>query len=184
MAWTAPLTAVAHNAFNASQFNASVRDNLRETMPSRATYSATGGYFVVSAENQIRQRAPFRVATTDTGSTTSATFTDLEDTFGPSVTLPTGQVCLVVLTCDLVCTNSGTPTAIYGFEVSGATSVSPVLARSVAASGFGSQYNKVSAAFVVGTNSGNNTFTGKYRASSAGNRASFRNREMNIFRLD
>lgn len=185
MAWTAPLTAVAHTAFNASDFNSSVRDNLRETMPGKSTYGPNGGYFVVSGPNEIVQRPSFRTFVNAIGSTTSATFTDLGASFGPSVALPTGQLVLVGLTADLVCTNSGTPTAIMGFEVTGATSVSAALSRSIGVSGAGGQYNRVSALFVCPTlNPGTNTFTAKYRASSAGNTASFRNREMNLYRLD
>lgn len=185
MAWTSPLTAVSHTAFTAAQFNTNVRDNLLSTMPGLATYSDTSGYFVVSGTNEIIQRPPFRAATSGVGSTTSATFGDLAGSFGPSVALPTRNICLVMLTADLVCTNSGDPTAIMGYEVSGATTVAPVLSRSIAASGFGATYNRVSALFVTPTlNPGTNTFTAKYRASSGGNTASFRNREMCLFRLD
>src|ERR1700755_2312031 len=84
MAWSAPLTAVANTAFTAAQFNASVRDDLLETAPAKAT--ANGQMFVATAANSIAARLPQASFVTVSESTASTTYAALT-TAGPAVTI-------------------------------------------------------------------------------------------------
>jgi len=110
------------------------------------------------------------VANVDTSETTSSTsFTDLA-TVGPSVTITTGTRALVIITSYLH--NGTNSTSNYiGFEVSGATTVSPSDNRSLflsnTSTGNGRPELRYSYAYIVtGLNAGSNTFTLKYRCSS------------------
>jgi len=101
--------------------------------------------------------------------TTSTSFTDLA-TFGPSVTLTTGTKALVTITSYL---HNGTNSTLnyIGFEVSGATSISPDSTRSLflsnTSTGNGRPELRYSYSYILtGLTAGSNTFTLKYRCSS------------------
>jgi len=87
MSWTAPLTAVATASLSAAQWNASVRDNLLETAPAKAT--AAGQVFVATAANAIAARTPSSNLITTIETTTSTT-SGVLPTAGPSVSVVTG----------------------------------------------------------------------------------------------
>lgn len=53
MAWTTPLTAVSGSILTAAQWNASVRDNLNETAPAKAT--TADRMFVTTGPNALQQ---------------------------------------------------------------------------------------------------------------------------------
>ena len=115
MAWTVPLTAVANTVLSAGQWNASVRDNLLETTPGKAT--TRGRIFVTSGTNKIAARAVEQHIVSNIETTTSLTYVDL-DTLGPTVTLETGPQAIVWLTGSLQ--NSSTFQTFASYEISGA----------------------------------------------------------------
>lgn len=82
MAWSTPLTAVSNATLTAAQWNASVRDNLAETAPAKAT--AAGNFFVSTGANTIAQRIPVSDTINTSQTTTSTSFVDLSSL--PSVT--------------------------------------------------------------------------------------------------
>ena len=76
------MTAVAGVALTAAQWNASVRDNLLETAPAKAT--AAGRHFATSAANTIVERVSTQAIIDTNETTTSTTYTHLA-TIGPTV---------------------------------------------------------------------------------------------------
>lgn len=164
MAWGTPLTAVANAALTAAQWNASVRDNLLETAPAKAS-NANGGYFVTTGTNTIAERNLLQdyVGTAET--TTSTSFTDLATT-GPSVTATTGSRALVALTASV---SNSTVNALssMGFDTSGATSVSATAAAALRFTSATANAT-VEASYLTVQNmiSGSNTLTAKYGVSA------------------
>ena len=168
MTWSAPMTAVANSVFPAASFNQYVRDNLNETAPAKA--STVGSYFAVSALNQISQRRLAGLSDLNSGTTTSASFTNLDApaSAGPAVTVDTGDTALVMVYGQI--SNSGTGSARMAYEVSGATSIAAADNRGIAIFGVAG----VTVACSMTTHHGgataltpgSNTFTAKYRVSS------------------
>lgn len=163
MAWTTPLTAVANAALTAAQWNASVRDNLNETAPAKAT--AAGQLFVSTGVNAIAARVPSsnRVATLET--TASLTFVALT-TAGPIVTVTTGTTALVFLTAQM--SNAGASNSCaMSYDVSGATTISASNAEAVRHRGGGTVDDMRATAISTPTlTSGSNTFTAKYAVNA------------------
>lgn len=165
MAWTAPITAVDGAAFTAAQFNASVRDNLLETMPAKAANQ--GEYFVTDATNSIAARIADDdlVLTSETSSSTS--YTDLA-TSGPAVTATTGTAAWVDFG-----NQSGNDNTAQGFlmsvDVSGATTLSASDEWSCGMfEGKGANIETTAMSRVklfTGLTAGSNTFTAKYRVT-------------------
>jgi hypothetical protein len=119
VAWTTPLTAVANSALTAAQWNASVRDNLLETGPGKAT--AAGAFLVTTGANAIAART-IGFATVGTSQTTASTGYVNLATAGPSVTLTTGTsaLCFISVQCQNSVANAQSKVSI---EVTGATSL-------------------------------------------------------------
>lgn len=84
MAWTSPLTAVSNAALTAAQWNASVRDNLLETAPAKAT--GVAAHFVTAGTNTIAQRQAIQDGIDTLESSTATSFGNLA-TVGPTVTV-------------------------------------------------------------------------------------------------
>jgi hypothetical protein len=166
VAWSVPLTAVSNSALTAAQWNASVRDNLLETVPAKAT--TAGRVFVATGLNSIAERAIGSATVNAQETTTSTSFVDLA-TVGPSATLTTGQTVIVILSAALFNTVAGS-TAQMSVQVSGASSVSPgVTIALIYESGSASDVSQMSYAFPIsGLTAGSNTFTAKYRADPSG----------------
>lgn len=166
MAWSTPLTAVANSALTAAQWNASVRDNLLETSPAKAT--AAGRIFVSTGANAIAERVIDQVTNTDSGTTSSTSFTDLTGTaVGPSVTVTTGTRALVWFSCQMG--NSGTNAVTQAaVAVSGATTLAADNTKDLYIDGLGGG-QAIRAGIVelfTGLTPGSNTFTLKYRVGS------------------
>src|SRR5690606_35973990 len=123
MAWSAPMTAVAGEAFSADDFNTYVRDNLNETMPALATDDTFAAWFVADGANSLVKRNIKTAGLTISGgqNTTSQSYTDLS-TAGPSVSIETGTRALVMISCQLE-VNSTNAAAMASFAVSGASSI-------------------------------------------------------------
>jgi len=179
MAWTAPMTAVAGNAFTAAQFNTYIRDNLLETAPAKAT--TQGGYFVSTGANAITERIAqsAHIATTET--TTSTSYADLA-TVGPSVTVNAGTACLVSIYASLQNSTSGA-VAKMSYAVSGASTIaaSDVTAISLTTAAANQAIRTGMTFLQTPLTSGSKTFTAKY-AVSAGT-GSFVNRRITVLPL-
>lgn len=182
MAWTSPLTAVANTALTAAQWNASVRDNLNETAPAKAT--AAGQLFVSTGLNAIVARTP-TVARVATGQTTTSvnSFGDLA-TVGPTVgPLVTGSAAIVIMSASME-NGTGGGGAIMGYAVTGASSIAASNDKALRhRSGTASQANRASTvAFEIGLTPGSNTFTAKYTTPTGGT-ATFTDRELLVIPL-
>lgn len=163
MAWTVPLTAVSNATLTAAQWNATVRDNLLETGPAKAT--AAGRFFATTAANTIAERIPSTATVTTAQTTTSTTYTNLA-TAGPSVTVATGPVALVSVGAVMSVSTGGTR-FLTSFDVSGATTRAELDAE--AAGQDSSNTDRIltcsRVSLVTGLTAGNNTFRQRYRVS-------------------
>lgn len=164
MAWSTPLTAVANSALTAAQWNASVRDNLLETAPAKATVA--GRVIVTSASNAIAERQVTQSNIVTSQSTSSTSFTDLT-TVGPSVTVTTGTSALVWFAAQMQ--NSGTNAVTQcAVAISGATTQSPDATTDLYIDGLGAgQAIRASTVHLfTGLTPGSNTFKLQYRVGS------------------
>lgn len=175
MAWTAPMTFTANTVLTAAQMNTHVRDNLLETAPAKATVE--GGYFASVGANQIVERNPGLALVGTQETTNSDSYTDLA-TVGPEITVETGRMAIVFISC-LLRNNTGGAVVFMSHEVSGASSRVPSDSRAVA--------NGVSVGASTGASHamvwdeltpGTNTFTAKYRVADSAEEGDFRHRRM------
>lgn len=164
MAWTTPLTAVANAALTAAQWNASVRDNLAETAPAKAT--AAGQIFVATGANSIAART-VTTARVDTGESTASTTYAALTTPGPAVTVTTGTAALAFLTATISNSTSGA-TANASIAVSGATTLAASDNDVLRIQGGGTTDVQRCTSLVSFTalTAGSNTFTVQYRVVS------------------
>ncbi|MFI6228637.1 hypothetical protein ACIBCR_15150 [Micromonospora echinospora] len=176
MAWSTPLTAVSNAALTAAQWNASVRDNLLETVPAKAT--AAGQFFVATGANAIAARTPSSafIATAQTTATITA-YTDLA-TVGPQVTVTTGTRAMVVLSAAIQ-NSSAAGGGNMGYTVTGASSllVNDSTALRVRPAAANAPERKSVVTFETGLTAGTNTFTAKYTTPTGGT-ATFSDREL------
>lgn len=166
MAWTAPMTAVSGSVYTAAQFNTFVRDNLNETSPAKAT--TQGGYFVTTAPNEIVERLGERDTDADSGTTTSTSFTDLDAPadVGPTVTVDTGQLAVVLWGAQMS-NDTANLSVRTGVEVSGATTnaAADIRALTYDPGDADAIFQGSHVVFFDDLNPGSNTFTLKYRVS-------------------
>lgn len=164
MAWTTPLTATANAALTAAQWNASVRDNLLETAPAKATTS--GSHFAGTGANTLAERFASGTFQGAAETTVSTTYTNLT-TIGPAVTATHGGTIIIFFSATLS-NNTVNGQSLVGYDstgtyVSSASDASSIRFTSPTA-------NAVMAAsqvFVVpGTPAGTTTFTLKYRVTA------------------
>jgi hypothetical protein len=167
MAWSTPLTAVANSALTAAQWNASVRDNLLETGPAKATVA--GRLLVTAGANSLVERVVTQSTNNASGTTTSSSFTDLSGTtVGPAVTAVTGTSALIWFSAQMQCAAAGTVTQV-AVAVSGATTQAADNTIDIYTDGLGAgqaQRNSVIHLF-TGLTAGTNTFTMKYRVGAS-----------------
>lgn len=168
MAWTAPMTAVDNDIFTAAQFNTYVRDNFLQTVPSLMTAGfSNGSYAVKTGTNALTPRTPAEAEVATAQTTTSNTYTDLA-TAGPAVTVTTGTMALVMISC------TSLNDTIDGFanmsvDISGATTVAASDNNAVgfqngkASMDYSASWGKL----FTGLTAGSNVFTAKYTRSSA-----------------
>lgn len=164
MSWSTPLTAAANAPLTASQWNASVRDDLLETAPAKAT--TAGAIFVATGTNAIAQRIPSSTFTSATETTTNTSYVDLA-TSGPAVTVTSGTQVLIAVGGHMWNDTAG-GRSWMAFAVSGASSVSAsdttAYTHDISANG-----RIIGASRVVlqgSLTAGSNTFTAKYRVTS------------------
>lgn len=179
MAWTTPLTAVTNATLTAAQWNASVRDNLLETAPAKATTS--GRFIVTSGVNSVAERVITQDTVSTRQSTSSTSYVDLT-TAGPAVSVTTGVTALVFVT-GRVENSTSAQAGLSSYEVSGASSVSASDARAIkyesSAANANSRISIVQ--HEASLNAGINTFTLKYRAT--GGTAFFQDRVVTVIGL-
>lgn len=178
MAWSAPITATTNMTFNASQFNATVRDNLAETMPAKA--ANVGRWFVGTAANALTERVISENTVLTEQSTTSTTYTNLTTT-GPAVTVTTGTFAIVSISA-LAYHGTANAQCWMSFEVTGASSVAASDDRAIlwdgGAAGSGNQ-ESYGISHGVTLTGGSNTVTAKYRTNTG--TATFLGRKLTVW---
>ena len=164
MAWSTPLTAVANAVLTAAQWNASVRDNLLETVPAKAT--AASQIPVSTGANAMAMRTPAADFVSATETTTSTSFVALA-TAGPAVTVTCGTRAIVFL-FSWVRNNTVNGTAIAGYAVTGASAVGAGDNQALELmSAVSNQSARMTAVFYQqALTSGSNTFTMQYRVNA------------------
>lgn len=181
MAWSTPLTAVSNSTLTAAQWNASVRDNLLQTVPALA--SAAGQVPVGTGTNAIAMRTPTGAGVVTTEGTASTTFTALT-TAGPAVTVNTGTKAIVIVSSGLTQSLAG-GFCNASFAISGATSLAASANNSVV--GYRPQATSTQQQSSVTSmpvlTPGSNTFTMQYNAGAGGGTASFFQRQITVFPL-
>jgi hypothetical protein len=179
MAWSTPLTAVSNAALTAAQWNASVRDNLLETAPAKAT--GAGQLFVSTAANAIAARTPSGTIILTAVTTASTSYTDLA-TVGPAVTVTTGTQAIVIVSGQLSNATAG-QSALMSFDVSGASTVAASDNRALrVVSATASASLEASRVNILNLTPGSNVFTCRYRANASGT-ASFDTRNILVIPL-
>jgi hypothetical protein len=179
VAWTTPLTATSNTALTAAQWNASVRDNLLETAPAKAT--TAGSIFVATSVNQIAER-PVQSSTIDTAETTTSTsFTNLA-TVGPQITAVTGDKALLMCSCQMS-VNAVPNFAMSSWEITGASAAGPSDNTSIShdSNTVNEDHRSGDSRRLTGLNAGTNVATMKYRVS--GGTGTFQRRHMILIGL-
>ena len=161
MAWTTPMTAVAGTGLTAAQWNASVRDNLLEVAPAKATGSAWPTHFTANGANAIAEREIRDETVTTQETTTSTSFTDLATT-GPAVTLTTGDFALTFPASRAF--NSASGVSYASVDITGATTSAATDGRGINKQG--TDDIRAASVQLLATTPGSNVFTMKYRVSS------------------
>ena len=135
----------------------------------------TDGYLLYNGTAWLRT-TPISASVATSETTTSATFVDLA-TSGPAVTLTTGTVALVTLSC--MSNSSGAFVPSMAAAVSGATTLAASTTNAVS-HGAGAVNIGISRTFrISGLTAGSNTFTAKYTAG-AGGTGTFYNRDITV----
>jgi hypothetical protein len=164
MAWTAPFTAISGTPYTAAQFNG-FRDSMLETEVTRA--QTVGGYSVTVGMNQLAERVPGS-GFVDPGSpdtTISTSYTDLDNTTGPAVSVITGETAWVSMYASLQ--NASVVASFMSYRVDGATTQDPGDDHSIQMTNADGGGQRVGAViFHTGLTPGLNTFTAQYRVSS------------------
>lgn len=179
MAWSTPLTAVSNSALTAAQWNASVRDNLLETAPAKAT--TAGRLIVTTGANAVTERAVV-TSTVLTAQTTGSTgYGDLA-TVGPSRTVTTGANAIAFISAEIANDTNGVRSFV-GVAVSGATTVAASDDDCLRYQVPGAFYSHrgMTAIMFDSLTPGANTFTMKYRVDAG--TATFQRRRLIVIAL-
>jgi hypothetical protein len=180
MAWSAPLTAVSNTALTAAQWNASVRDNLNETAPAKAT--TAGSIFVATGTNAIAERIP-GVTTIATAETTASTTYANLTTVGPQVGVTTGTKAIAIWAVRMS-NNTAGQNCFASVSLSGATPTIPGNdAYTVRFQAYGSNATARASCMhmYTGLTAGVNNFTVVYRVD--GGTGNFADRELVVIPL-
>lgn len=167
MAWTAPFTAISGTPYTAAQFNG-FRDSMLETEVSRA--QTAGGYSVTVGMNQLAERKPGS-AFVDPGSpdtTSSTSYTDLDNTGGPVVSVVTGETAWVSIYASLQNSSATAIASFMSYRVDGATTQDPGDDHSIQLSNTNlNSGQRIGAVFFhTGLTPGLNIFNAQYRVSA------------------
>lgn len=178
MAWTAPKTFVDGVPLTAEDLNIHLRDNLLETEVAKA--KTRGSYFVSSDVNQIAERSVSANIVVASVNTSSTTYANLSNSPGPEVTVETGNSAIVILGAFMEHLSLTSAYNRMSFDVSGATTISASDRYSLASQ---SEFSMVASysTMLTDLSPGMNTFTAKYRVTSA--TGNFANRRMIVIPL-
>lgn len=180
MTWIAPITVATNDILSAAQYNVSVRDNLLETAPAKATGS--GNMFSVSANNQIGERDVNSSYLDVSEQTVSTSYADL-DTTGPSVTVDCA-VAIVLFSARMRNVNGDGKGAYASVAGSGSTVFSASDAIGISVSGIAANNPmRIGGQFAVALTPGSNTFTMKYRCQVGYAPCQFEQRELVVIPL-
>lgn len=179
MAWTTPLTAVANATLTAAQWNASVRDNLAETLTAKMT--TAGQYGVATATNAVAARIAVG-ASVATGQTTATTtsYGDLA-TVGPTCgPLTCGTQAFVSISSYIANGTSGGG-GLMSYGITGASAIVADDSRAIRliSSSAGETQRVGITVLQTGITAGSNTFTAKYTTPTGGT-ATFTSRHMGV----
>lgn len=179
MAWTTPLTAVSNATLTAAQWNASVRDNLLETAPAKAT--AAGRLIVTTASGAIAERV-VDATTVATAEATASTSYAVLATAGPAVTVTTGARAIVMLNAAISNSTLGQKSYV-GCAVTGASSFSSSDSEALEFQVYGAnaEFRGACTLAYETLTPGSNTFTMQYRVS--GGTATYSNRVLTVIAL-
>jgi hypothetical protein len=146
-----------------------------------SAYTQAGSILVGTGAGASAERVPSTAAVATNQGTTSISYTDLT-TVGPSVTVTTGTMALVIVSAEMWNSTSAFA-ALMAFAVSGATTRAGADAEALRhQSGTASEEAAASRmTLVTGLTPGSNTFTAKYRAN--GGTAQFLNRAITVIPL-
>lgn len=174
MAWSAPTSAIAGQAFTAAQFNASVRDNLLASEIGLATPSDGSFNFAPQDDNELVFLKPNVSTAAAIVSTTSSPYVNLGG--GPSVTVDCNLVAMVAI-YSWTRHDVQNGSCWVGVDVSGATTgtFDCLLLGTPEAD----QLRMGSSIIFVNTNPGSNTFTVVY-GETGGGTAEFANRTLSV----
>lgn len=180
MAYSTPLTAVANAVLTAAQWNASVRDDILETSPAKAT--AAGRIYVSTGVNAIAERVPSVARVESSQTTTSTAFTDLATT-GPAVTVTSGVRAIVFISAEMS-NNTASGATVMSYDISGATTLAASADKSLRSesSGTGVDHRGTAVMMHASLTAGSNTFTAKYAVGSGGT-GTFLRREIMVIPL-
>jgi hypothetical protein len=178
MAWNTPLTAVANAALTAAQWNASVRDNLLETAPAKAT--ASGRFFATTGANSIAERIPSGIQVSGGDTTTATSYGNLAGGANPVATTVCGPTVMVAIGATIQ--NSVVNTNTFAsYAISGANTVAGGDTHSIGGMNptagaviFSGSRVRIEVSLTPGTN----TFTEVYRVAAG--TGTFSNRHIGI----
>lgn len=173
MAWSSPPVAVSNSLLTASYLNTYLRDNMLEMMAAKAT--TAGQTFSTAGVNDVRVVTESSAVLNVSQQREDTNYGDL-NTVGPSVTVNTSTLVMVILTAQI--SNTGSGIAYAGYEVSGATSVLPSDTNAMSKQGADVQMFSHLIPHTTALVPGNNTFTMKYRSSTG--TATFANRRITV----
>lgn len=167
MAWFAPFTAISGTPYTAAQFNG-FRDSMLETEVSRA--QTMGGYYVTAGMNQLVERIPdsFFTDPTTPDTTSSTSYTDLDNTAGPAVSVITGTTAWVSIYASLQNNSATAIAAFMSYRIDGETSQDPGDDHSIQLTNTNLNTGQRIGTVFFNTNltPGLNTFTAQYRVSA------------------
>lgn len=166
MSWVAPMTATAHAALTAAQWNLNLRGNMLELCPARAT--AAGGYFVSTGAHEVVNRSAVSDGVEVPEATLDTAPNDLI-TIGPQVSVETGAKALIFLSAQIEATPD--KNAYMSVAVSGASSIAASAGLRALMIKFQNEQARIRhGVFILqsGMTTGVNTFTAKYWVESGG----------------
>jgi hypothetical protein len=131
-----------------------------------ATALTVSGFSVVTGTNQLTERLVSTAGDTTSETTAETSYTDLEATPGPSVTVLTGTSAIVSVFAGFA-TSGGTASWV-SYEVSGATSIEANDSWALQMHVTTTPWSGSAVSMQVGLTPGLNTFTMKYRVSTSG----------------
>ncbi|MER5252893.1 hypothetical protein [Streptomyces sp. NPDC002855] len=170
------MTAVANAVWTAAEFNTHVRDNLLETEANKA--ATAGGMFIATGANAIAERNYGKHTVDAVGTRATTTYGDAtagDLTVGPTVTVTTGTMALVIVTA-AIGSSTTTGGALASFAVSGASTVAAADQYAIGEAeqeDASSWFSASRYTMLTSLTAGSNTFTMKYRTVSAGTASFF-----------